>query len=126
MPGIFQVKELEAKKKALAAEAEVYRQILKLEARNLGLYALYAKRKFTTVRPSKPLMLLVPALLGLWMRKRRRRLASLPRLAAIATFGWQLYTRFWPIWQSFFGRRTATGRGSQCEPREEQAPAANV
>ena len=40
MAGIFQVKQLEAKKQALAAESEVYRQILKLEVENLHQLAV--------------------------------------------------------------------------------------
>ena len=53
--------ELEAKKRALVAESEVYRETLKLEVHNLRLYVSRTKQKLTGfTRPNPLLMLLVP------------------------------------------------------------------
>ena len=51
------MRDLETRRKALAAEAEVYRQTIKLEIQNVRLYTRQTKRKYTTLRPGNPLLI---------------------------------------------------------------------
>ncbi len=125
MFGLFQLKELEARKKALAAESEVYRQTLKLEARNFWLYGLSAKRKLTQPRFWNPWVLIGPALAGFWLRRRRKRRSSFQRIASGALLGWRLYRKFSPLCHQLFTRWTNRRRDA-ANSSEEQTPAANI
>ena len=100
MSSLFAMKELELKKKALAAESEVYREMLKLEVRNLGLYAQYLKIK-TAKAPFQLLKFITP-LAGLLLRPRK---AKAPRLVTTALLGWQIYNRVLPLCRAMFGSR---------------------
>ena len=99
------MKELELKKKALAAESEVYRETLKLEVRNLGLYGNYLKVKAT--RAPLRLLKFVPAVAGLLWKRRK---PKTPTWATAAVIGWQVYNRVLPMCQSLFSRRERTRR----------------
>jgi hypothetical protein len=100
MSSIFAVKELELKKKALAAESEVYREMLKLEVRNLGLYYKYLKVK-TSKAPFRLLKFVTP-LAGLLARRRK---PKTPRLITTALLGWQVYNRVLPWCRAMFASR---------------------
>jgi hypothetical protein len=67
------MKELEARKRALIAEAEVYRETLKLQAQTLRIYALATQRKMFTPSPANPLLLLVAGPLLKWFLGKRLR-----------------------------------------------------
>ena len=86
---IFKVKALEAKRKALAAESEVYRQTLKLEIQNLRLCGLEAKRK-ASIFKALPLLSLAAPLAGSFLGKNRR---SWSRLLSAAVVGWKIYLK---------------------------------
>jgi hypothetical protein len=122
------MKELEARKRALAAESEIYRQILKLQIQNLSHRATGMKRRYTLFN-SPPLMRLLPmisALLGspvgrMLLPKRRARWL---RLATTALIGWQAYRKFAPLVQGFFSRRAASSQATP-EARGEAATEAS-
>ena len=102
------MKDLEARRKALAAEAEVYRQTLKLELQNLRLYSRQMGGKFTAFRPMNPLLgLAAPFLAAALGRRRRKRLGFL----STAMICFQLFTRVAPMIPGlvamFKGRRTS-------------------
>src|SRR5438552_19166036 len=118
MAGIFAVKDLEAKKRALAAESEVHRQALKLELQNLRLYAVRAQSKVFSFGRFNPMLMLVVSLAGMLMR---RRFFSLPRLALTATVGWQLYNKIVPLCRGLFSPRSGRGRTTRSEAEEESA-----
>ena len=81
--------DLDKRKKLLIAEAEVYRQTLKLELQNLRIYGLKAKRKLTSFGGGNPLLAFgVPMLTSLIARKRKAR-----RWGALAFIGWQVYNK---------------------------------
>src|SRR5947208_11062175 len=101
MAGILQVKDLEAKKKALAAESELYRQTLNLELQNLRLYALRAKKRFASFGRFNPLMMLGLSLTGSMLRRR----FSWPRLAMTVLLSWQLYNRIAGLRDGLFSGR---------------------
>src|SRR5215475_13834823 len=85
---------LEAKKKALVAESEVYRETLKLELQNVRLYGITTKRRLSNfARPGHWIMLLMP-LVGTIFKKRR---GPLLRQAVTALINWQLWSRLVPF-----------------------------
>ncbi len=114
MPGLFQVKELEARKRALAAESEVYRQTLKFEARSIQLYTVYFKRRFLQARAVIPLLMLGLPASGYFFRKMfipkkpfaRKKRSSLARFITAAVFGWKMYQKLRPFCRDLFGGGT--------------------
>jgi hypothetical protein len=90
--------ELEKRKKLLIAEAEVYRQMLKLEVYNLQIYGIKTKRRFTSFSPRyNPMVSLgIPIISSLIYRKRRR---SLKDFGVLALLGLQLYNKFGSIFR---------------------------
>ncbi len=126
MPGLFHVKELEARKRALLAENEVYRQTLKFELRNIGLYAAHAKLRFSQARAFSPVFLLGMPAAGFFLRqmlarKRERRRSRLSRLAATAVFGWKIYQKVVPFCRDLFSGRKKISQNRQWDDPEWQA-----
>jgi hypothetical protein len=120
MARIFKIKELEAKKRALAEESDLYRQSLRFEVHNLRLHAAWSKRRLTTLTFS-PLWALLPPLLNYFISKKKRR-SSKWRIFSTALAGWQLYRKFSGFIPRFFpGLRRRTDSSE-----EERAPAATI
>jgi hypothetical protein len=118
MGRIFKVKELEAKKRALVEESDLYRQTLRFEVHNLRLHAAWTKRKLTWLTFT-PLWSLLPPLLNSFVKKKRR--SSKWRLLSTALAGWQLYRKVSGFLPALFSRsRRARVRD------EESAPAATI
>lgn len=93
--------ELDNRKKLLMAEAEVYRQTLKLEIQNLRIYAIKTKRKLTSFNAGNPaLMLGIPMLTTLLSRRR----GKMRRWGAWGFMGWQLFQRVSEMLRSRSGR----------------------
>ena len=92
----------EAKKKLLAAEAEVYRQLLKMELQTINVYTKRTRRRMTSASGYMPLVMSgLPLLAGLFGRRRRKASASsLKRMLSLVVLGWKTYQRF----GGFFGR----------------------
>jgi len=89
------MKDLEARRKALAAEAEVYRQTLKLEIQNIRLYSRQMKSKYTAVTPKNPLfMVLAPLVTGLLGRTKP---VKKLKFVSTALMVFQLFKRFSPL-----------------------------
>src|SRR5437667_1253108 len=122
MAGVSQLNELEAKKQALAAEAEVYRQSLKLELQNLRLYTARTRRSFRMLSPSNPMMVLGATLAGSWFRRRR---FGRFRLLTMALLGWQFYQKVLAPLGGLFSRRRRPS-GTRVRRPEEKSPAANI
>jgi len=102
--------ELEARKRALVAESELYRQMLRLEVQNLQLYGLQLRQKFAGFRKPGPAVVLAAALAGsLFGRKR----GSSLRRTAMAILSWQLSNRLVPFLAGLFSQtRTAGADGA--------------
>jgi hypothetical protein len=90
MDGIFGVKDLAARKRALVAESEAYRQTLRYELRDLRLYGVRMRRKFSVVAVVSPLLSVGAPLAGSLFGKRQSKWL---RMAKAALAGWQLYRR---------------------------------
>ncbi len=58
MSRLFKVNGLEARKRALVEESEVYREMLKLQVRNLTLYSLSLREKIQSPSAMKSLVML--------------------------------------------------------------------
>lgn len=128
MPGIFQLRELEAKRRALAAENDVYRESLKLQVQNLRLYAAGMKQRasLATAGPLARFMPLLRTFLAsplsrLLVSKRRTRWL---RLVTSAWTGWQFYRRFSPLLGGLFSRKAQPEETAPAAP-EDRIPAAD-
>lgn len=89
-----------ARKKLLAAESEVYRQLLKMEMETFKVYAVRTKRRFTSLNSLLPLLMSsVPLAAGMFGKKRR---FSLKKIFSLLFFGWKTYQRFSPMFRSGF------------------------
>src|SRR5690349_1988911 len=122
MARIFKVKELEAKRRALTAESEVYRQTLRLEIENLRLAAMRARRQMKSFQSVNPLLTLVAPMAASLLTKRRGRLRG---LFTTALLGWQVYRKA----ASFFGGFAFRPRRHSPKPAsrgEERSPAAEI
>ena len=126
MGGIFGIGELQARKAALVAESEVYRQTLRLELQNLRLSVLRARKRASFFGSSAPLLILTGPLLfrslisSLFSSRRVGRM----RLFTTALVGWQMYRRLSPILQTVF--RVWGSRPRRKRQSEERAPAGNI
>jgi hypothetical protein len=120
MARIFKIKEIEARKRALADESDLYRQTLALEIHNLRLHALAMKRRATWLTLS-PLWPLIPSLFKTFYRKKQKRESSKWRLLPTVLAGWQLYQKIARFLPALFSRsRRARLRD------DEQAPAPRI
>jgi len=104
MAGIFEVNDLEARKRALADESDMYRQVVRLELHNLELYARRVQRKVTIFATIKPLLALGAPLAGSLFGRRQTKWM---RLAEAAFAGWQLFRKFTPFVRQ--GQSTSAG-----------------
>src|ERR1044071_4068730 len=112
--------ELEAKKRALVAESEVYRETLKLELHNVQLYVARTRQKLRSFGKPNPLLMLAAPLAGALFRKPR---GAWLRRGAMAFLGWQVSNRVMPLLSGLFGRprARATVQKSQLTERARGA-----
>jgi len=119
MAGIFGLGDLQARKAALAAESELYRQTLRLEIQNLRFSVLRARKRVTLFRSSTPwFLLLIPLLrssVGSFFLGRRR--FGRMRLISTGVLLWQMYRKVAPILQQLFANFRSH---SKSEPAEEE------
>ena len=91
MARLFEVKDLDERKRALVAESEAYRDSLRLQVQNLKLRGTDAGRKLRRWALFSPLALLVIPLVGRLVQRRKSKKTS---LLSTAFSAWQLYRRF--------------------------------
>ena len=115
MAGIAGVNSLAARKQALVAQSELYRQILIQAIEELKVSGLQYRKRFRYLGWLKPLWLIAPlagSLIGL---------GSAPATTAppacgwrkwwgLALIGWRSYQRLAPFIAQFFQRRTSRNR----------------
>jgi hypothetical protein len=103
------------KKKLLAAESEVYRQLLKLELQTFKVYGMRTKRRLTSFGNYVPLIMSsIPLVSGLFGRKSG---FSLKRISSLVFLGWKTYRRFSPLFSR--GRFSTPGSESRQTAAEE-------
>jgi hypothetical protein len=90
MARIFKIKDLEARKRALVEECDLYRQSLRFEVDNLRLHTTWIKRRATWLTLT-PLWPLVPQLLKAFVKKKRA--TSKWRWLSTVLAGWQVYKK---------------------------------
>ena len=120
MPRIFEVKELAARKRALAAESEVYRQTLKLELQNFQLYAGFLKHKWSPLRRVGAVLPLAGVAAGFWLRRKQK--PAPPGLLRNAMLGWQVYRSVSPFLRRMAGQLFIR----RAKSAEEPAPETNI
>src|SRR6185369_6242961 len=124
MAGISKIGELEVRKRALAAQSEVYRETLKAEVANLRLHSAGFIHKVERIRRIGPwLMLAVPVaapLLGLLGRKKPQAPKPSRLKGGIATglMALRLYRKYGPLMRGL----VAHFRNKRNGPAEERAP----
>lgn len=94
--------DLAARKRALSAESEIYRQTIRLELRNLQLYAAHQRRKFSNFKKYAPILSAAALMARGYVAKKTR-----PGLLGRALWAWQLYQRFAPALKGFTGSRSS-------------------
>jgi hypothetical protein len=103
------------KKKLLAAESEVYRQLLKLELQTFKVYGIRTKRRLTSFGNYVPLVMSsIPLVSGLFARKRG---FSLKRISSLVFLGWKTYRRFSP---AFGLRKFSAGKRESSQTAAEE------
>ena len=90
---IFGLAELEHKRRALLVEAEVCREALRLETRNLLLYTSQVRRRYSALFAMRHLLWLALPLLRRSRSRRRSRLGFVPLLFA----SWKAYRTYGPM-----------------------------
>jgi hypothetical protein len=129
MAKIFQLREVEARKRALIAESEVYRQTLTLEIQNVRLYGVRLRRKFSIIRLGNPLFALAASIIGsrfLGSGSRRPGRGKWSRVFAASLMGWRLIRRFGPLVQGVLAGKIFRTRARPGTNPEEQTPSANI
>lgn len=118
MVGFFEDKELAARKRLLVGQSEIYRETLKLETRNLGLYGLTLRQRWAWFRAANPaIAVIIPFVQSLIARRRRKRMGWFGK----ALWGWQIYHRFSPI-LSQFALRWAAYRQTRADGHNAPEP----
>jgi hypothetical protein len=116
---------LAARKQALVAESEVYRQALAADLQGLQTSATRLTRNLRFLRLLKPILLIAP-LIGSIVGMRsapppeKRRATGWRKWWGTALVGWRLYRRISPVISHFASKRTSRARRRQ--PARELTP----
>ena len=95
-------KDLEAQKKLLVVQSEIYRSTLSLQCARIEASTAWLDRALSFIRYTYPLMMLVTPILGFAAVKRR---SLLRHLWVKGLFGWQLYRKLWPRIKAMMAKR---------------------
>ncbi len=109
MAKIVRLKDLEARKRALVAESEVYRQTLTLEIQNLRLYGARMQKSVALLRVATPLLLgIAGPLFGSRLLRpgpRKKHRGTWARLFGASLMGWKVYRQFGPVLRGLWLQR---------------------
>lgn len=118
MAAIFEINQIQARKRALVAESEVYRQTLQLEARNLKLYGVATRQRFSRFRQYAPILTALTLLARGYITRK-----SKPTILGRLFSAWRLYLKFAPAIALFLGRGRAMQLASKPAYRRGSAQA---
>ncbi len=122
MAEIFRVKDLEARKRALVAESELYRQTLTLEIQNLRIYGVRMQKKFAVMRMAGPLLIVIGSLVGsrvLGRSRAQKKRGKWSRLLGASLMGWRLFRQFGPLVQNILAQRRFRSKGAAAGSKVE-------
>jgi len=94
------MRELEARKRLLVAESEVYRQTLRFHVQNARLYKIHMQRKFAVYAALGPaLMMVAPLIASLFLRHDRQEVGKPERRSWVSNLvsGWRMYEELQPL-----------------------------
>jgi len=112
MPRLFSVEDLERRKRVLVEQSEIYRETLRFETHNLGLYVSGLTQKVNKVKTFNPLLVFAAPLLKSFVARKLRR--SKLGLIAKGFMVWRLYCQFSPLLRGVFSRHNgAAGRSEE-------------
>ena len=97
-------KILEAQKKLLVVQSDIYRCTLSLQCARIEASTAWLDRALSFIRYTYPLMMLVTPILGFAAVKKR---SLLRNLWVKGLFGWQLYRKLWPRIKAMMAKRRA-------------------
>jgi hypothetical protein len=114
-------RELEARKRALVAESEAYRETLRLELNQLQLHAAHVKQRMRLVALAPAGLALLPVIIRFIRRRssRDKPRSWAARLFTSAVAGWRLARRFSPVISAFrerVRRRKFAAQHERVEP----------
>jgi hypothetical protein len=116
------MKDLEARKKLLVAESEVYRQTLRLDLQNLRLYGIRMQRRFATYAALRPLLMAaVPLAVSLFSRRDKERERRPASLLSRVMGGWRMFKSIQPLVASLLVQ-FAAGRAAAAAQRQATTP----
>lgn len=118
---------LQARKQALVAQSEAYRQALRIEVAHLALYGAQLRHRLDQWREYKALLMLTPlavSLLGsaFGRRAKPKRHKGWRRLLAGILVGWRLYRRYGPVLQQLIARQMQRQPRSPAPTQPAPAP----
>jgi len=93
---------LEAQKKLLVVQSDIYRCTLSLQCARIEASTAWLDRAFSFIRSTYPLMMLAAPILGFAAVKKRSLLRD---LWVKGLFGWQLYRNLWPRLKEMMAKR---------------------
>ena len=95
-------KVLEAQKKLLVVQSDIYRCTISLQCARVEASTAWLDRALRFVRYTYPLMMLAAPILGFAAVKKR---SLLRNLWVKGLFGWQLYRKLWPRIKAMLANR---------------------
>jgi hypothetical protein len=95
-------KILEAQKKLLVVQSDIYRCTLSLQCARIEASTAWLDRAFSFIRSTYPLLMLAAPILGFAAVKKRSLLRD---LWVKGLFGWQLYRNLWPRLKAMMAKR---------------------
>lgn len=100
MAGILQINQAAARKRALCAQCDIYRETVRLELRNLHLYGVSTRRRIARLNQFLPIFTAMAMLARSYVKKR-----SKPSLLGRALWAWQLFQTVAPSFGLLGGGR---------------------
>ena len=129
MAQFIKIRDLAARKQALLAESELYRQTLKLELQNVQLYGARFRRKFSFLKVANQLVFVLPLVRSVWAwRSSSKKPERKPVVRGGSTLGllltgWRIYRNLVPVVRGLLSRQSSR---SSFAASDERTPAANI
>ncbi len=125
MPRLLGLKDLRERKAVLAAESEIYRETLRLEAQNLRLYTARVRRKLEFLKAANPLLAWAPLLGALgnlvFRKKREKRRRGWLGMAGAALSWWRTYRHYRPVVEAVLAQNLLGRLFGRARPPREGA-----